>query len=182
MPEYSDKEIIDNFLNNSDKNEAFLLLVKKYQQQVYWLIRRLIINHDDTDDLVQNVFIKIYQNLHTFRQESELYTWIYRIATNEALNHLKKFKRKWTLSIDNQPQSLVKRLESDIYFDGDEIKKKLHKAILKLPEKQRVVFNMRYFNEIPYEKMAVILKTSEGALKADFHHAVKKIEKFLLQD
>ena len=139
----------------------------------------MVIDHDDTDDLTQEIFIKIHKYIDTFREDAQLYTWIYRIATNECLSFLKKKKRRFFLPIEDLTEQLSAKVDSSPDMDGDEIQKRLQKAILKLPDKQRLVFNMKYFDDIPYEAMSEITKTSVGALKASFHHAVKKIEEFL---
>ena len=139
----------------------------------------MVIDHDDADDLTQEIFIKIHKYIDTFREDSQLYTWIYRIATNECLSFLKKKKRRFFLPIEDLTEQLTAKVDSSPDMDGDEIQKRLQKAILKLPDKQRLVFNMKYFDDIPYEAMSEITKTSVGALKASFHHAVKKIEEFL---
>lgn len=164
------------------QNYAFNLIVRKYQERIYWHIRKIVINHDDADDVVQNTFLKVWGGLQNFREDSQLYTWLYRIATNEALTFLKRKKTKYFLPIIDVEQQLSNSIESDAYFDGDELQAKLQKAVLKLPEKQRLVFNMKYFDEMKYEEMSEILGTSVGALKASFHHAVKKVEKFFEED
>jgi len=158
------------------------LLVDKYNKRVYWHIRRMVINHEDTDDLVQDTFIKVWKNLDGFRSDSELFTWIYRIATNETLTFLKKKSRKFMLSMNNYEDILSQHLSDDNFFSGDEIQLKLQKAILQLPEKQRLVFQMKYFDEIKYKEMSEIVGTSVGALKASYHLAIKKIEKSLKTD
>lgn len=164
------------------QNYAFNLIVRKYQERIYWHIRKIVVNHDDADDVVQNTFLKVWGGLQNFREDSQLYTWLYRIATNEALTFLKRKKTKYFLPIIDVEQQLSNSIESDAYFDGDELQAKLQKAVLKLPEKQRLVFNMKYFDEMKYEEMSEILGTSVGALKASFHHAVKKVEKFFEED
>jgi len=179
MTDYTDKDLLAFFRIEEKKHYAFNSLVGKYQERIYWHIRKLLINHEDTDDVVQNTFIKVWNNLADFREASQLYTWIYRIATNEALTFLNQKKRKFFLPIVDYEKELINSLEADEFFSGDEIQLKLQKAILGLPEKQRVVFNLKYFEEMKYEEMAVILDTSVGALKASYHHAVKKIEKYL---
>ncbi len=180
MAELQDEEILSLF--NDNPNYAFNLLVKKYQKQIYWHVRRILIDHDDTNDVVQNTFIKIWNNIDNFRQESKLYTWIYRIATNESLTFLKHKKTFLFIPIINIEKELINKIDDDHFFKGDEIQKKLQKAILQLPEKQRIVFNMRYYDHLKYEDMAEILRTSTGALKASFHIAIKKIEKFLTEN
>jgi RNA polymerase sigma-70 factor (ECF subfamily) len=182
MTEREDIDLLKDFGNPALSNQAFKEIIKKYQVRLYWHIRKMVVNHDDTDDILQNTFIKIWKGLPSFQGDSKLYTWLYRIATNESLTFLKQ-KKKWFFSpIDEVNNDMSYKLESDPYFDGDEAQLKLQQAILKLPDKQRLVFNMRYFDEISYEEMSNMLGTSEGALKASYHHAVKKIEEFLKQD
>lgn len=183
MTDFSDHELLEMYRQGDKKHYAFNLLVRKYQKRLYWHIRKLVISHDDSDDILQNTFLKVWQGLDKFRNDAQLFTWLYRIATNEALSHISKEKRKYSAqSIDDNENHIVNTLESDSFFDGDEIQIKLQKAILTLPKKQRLVFNMKYFDEMKYEEMSEILKTSTGALKASFHHAVKKIEKYLESD
>ncbi|MFH1319142.1 MAG: sigma-70 family RNA polymerase sigma factor [Bacteroidota bacterium] len=181
MDSYSDKELLDKFNNKESRSYAFNLLVRKYQKKLYWHIRRIIIDHDDADDVLQNVFIKVWKGLEKFRADSELYTWLYRIATNESLGFLKQKRTSLFIPMIDVESQLSNSLEDDNYFSGDEIQLKLQKAILTLPQKQRVVFNMKYFEGMKYEEMAGILDTSVGALKASYHHAVKKVEKYLAQ-
>jgi len=175
-----DNEILELFKDESSRNKSLSLLMAKYHQRLYWHIRKIVISHDDADDVLQNTFIKIWKGLENFKAESSLYTWIYRIATNEALTLLREKARKNTTSIHPIEYELSKNLESDDYFSGDEIQLKLQQAILTLPEKQRIVFNMRYYDETPYEEMSQILETSVGALKASYHIAAKKIEEILV--
>lgn len=175
----TDKEII--YLYNKGQRElAFNLIVKNYSERIYHHIRRFVYSHDDADDLTQEVFIKIWAALPSFRADAQLFTWIYRIATNESLNFLRKQKLRTILSLDSSDSILVKKLESDEHFNGDKIQTALQKAIIKLPEKQRVVFNLRYFDEMKYEDIAEITGTSVGALKASYHHAYNKIKETLL--
>jgi len=182
MTEYNDHELLEMFRDENRSNFAFNLLVNKYQERLYWHIRKIVINHDDTDDVLQNTFIKVFKGLTKFKADSQLFTWLYRIATNESLTFLRKKRRRFFIPMQDVEFQLSNSLESDEYFNGDEIQLKLQKAILTLPEKQRLVFNMKYFDEMKYEKMAEILDTSVGALKASYHHAVKKIETFLKTD
>lgn len=168
------------FATANTRNEAFKLLLNKYQQKIYWHIRRMVIDHDDADDVTQDVFIKVWKNLENFRNDSQLYTWIYRIATNECLTFLNKKKQKNNIPLDDVLYDLSDSLTESSYFNGDQAQKKLQQAILTLPEKQRIVFNLKYFEEMKYEEMAEVLETSVGALKASYHFAVKKIESFLL--
>lgn len=177
-----DQEIIEQFRNEETRNYAFNLLVREYQKRLYWHIRKIIIDHDDTDDVLQNVFIKVWRNLENFKAESQLFTWMYRIATNESINFLNQKKKRAGIPLDDVSAFLANNLESDSYYKGDEIQTKLQKAILTLPDKQRIVFNMKYFDEMKYEEMSKILETSVGALKASYHHAVKKIEDYLTKD
>lgn len=181
MPVSTDNELIVKFREPGQSEQAFREIVQKYQQRLYWHIRRIVIDHDDTDDILQNSFIKIWKGLPEFRGSSGLFTWMYRIATNEALTFLKQKKGERT-DWESVERGLADELESDELFDGDELQKKLQKAVLSLPEKQRIVFNMKYFEEMKYEDMSRILRTSVGALKASYHHAVKKIESMIIND
>ena len=174
-----DKELLEKVRNPETRNYGFNLLVRTYQQRVYWHIRKMVIDHDDADDLTQEVFIKIYKNLESFREDAQLYTWIYRITTNECLTFLQKKKRRFFLPIGDVAKELMSKLDSSPHVTGDEIQLKLQKALLTLPDKQRLVFNMKYFDDMSYEDISEITNTSVGALKASFHHAVKKIEDFL---
>lgn len=169
-------------LLKTDVNSAFRLIVENYSTKLYWHIRRLVIIHEDADDALQNTFINAWKNIGEFRNESALYTWLYAIATNEALAVINRRKRNSALPLDDIESYLADSLEGSTWFDGDEAQLKLQNAILTLPEKQRIVFNMKYYEEMTYEDMSRVLKTSEGALKASYHHAVKKIEEFLTRD
>ena len=177
-----DKELLLKLKNPETRNYGFNLLVRQYQQKMYWHIRKMVIDHDDADDLVQEVFVKVWNNLHKFREDSQLYTWVYRIATNECLNFLRKKRNKYFIPIHDVQNELTHKLEDGGHIDGDEIQLKLQKALLKLPDKQRLVFNMKYFDEMKYEEISEITDTSVGSLKANYHHAVKKIEEFLKHD
>ena len=174
-----EKDLINALLNPKTQNEAFRKLLQLYQRPLYNHIRNIVLDHDDTDDVLQNTFIKVYQNIKNFKGDSKLYSWLYRIATNESLTFLQQKAKKNGISNEEQKQKLINKLESDVYFDGDEIKIKLQKAIASLPEKQQLVFNMKYFEELKYEEISEIVNTSVGALKASYHLAVKKIEEFL---
>lgn len=180
--EYTDNELVVIFRDEGKRNYAFNLIVKRYQERLYWHIRKILIDHSDTDDTLQETFLKAWNGLNNFRDESSLFTWLYRIGTNEALTFLRKRKRRTILSLSSVEHTLSESLESDSYFNGDAAQKELQKAILTLPEKQRIVFNLKYFEEMKYEEMAEILETSVGSLKASYHHAVKKIEKYLSDD
>lgn len=171
----NDDYIIALLRNPNHYEQGFTLLMDCYQEQLYWHIRRLVHNHDDANDVIQNTFIKVFRGFHTFEEKSKLYTWLYRIATNEALTFLQKKQQKNTVPLENNTELL----NATSYFDGDEIQQLLEKAVAQLPEKQRLVFNMRYYDEMPYEQISEVLGTSVGALKASFHHAVKKIEQVI---
>ena len=179
---WTDQDIIEKILNPKTKNYGFNILMETYQEKVYWLIRRMVIDHDESNDISQEVFIKVWKNLSKFKGDSKLYTWIFRIATNEALTHLRKKKRRFFIPIVDVENELASTLEDDSYYSGDEIQMKLQKAILTLPEKQRLVFNMKYFEEMKYKDMSEVLEISVGGLKAQYHHAVKKIENLLKED
>jgi RNA polymerase sigma-70 factor (ECF subfamily) len=179
MTDGSDKKLLDQFRDPSSRNLAFSQLVNKYQERLYWHIRRIVIDHDDADDVLQNTFIKAFKNLDGFREDSQLFTWLYRVATNEALTFLKKKKRNIFVPFDDVSHSLSSKLEADPELSGDAIQLKLQQALLTLPTKQRLVFNMKYFEEMKYEEIAEVTGTSIGALKASYHHAVKKIEAHL---
>lgn len=173
----NEKELLALLLNPDSKNEGFKLLLEEYQQKIYWVIRKIVIDHEDANDVTQDVFVKIFSNIDKFRKDAGLYTWIYRIAVNESLTFLNKRKRFSTKQADEYLENSLKAGE---YVDGDEISIKLQKALLSLPEKQRVVFNLKYFEEMKYEDMSKITDTSVGGLKASYHHAVKKIEEYLI--
>ena len=172
-----DKDIIELYKIEGRQHEAFRLLVAKYQERLYWHIRKLTSDHDDANDLLQMTLIKIWRNLSSFREEAKLYTWLYRIATNEALTFLKKQKLHSFLSLTDYEKVLENRIDSDIYFNADDAQKRLLKAVSKLPNKQKIVFNLRYFEEMKYEDISEILGTSVGAIKASYHHAKEKVTK-----
>lgn len=174
-----EKDFIKELLNPKTQNQAFQKLLREYQRPLYYHIRNIVLNHDDADDVLQNTFVKVFQYLKDFKGESKLFSWMYRIATNEAITFInQKAKRNGTTS-EAMQSKIVDNLKADTYFDGNEIQFKLQKAITLLPEKQQLVFKMRYYEEIKYEAMSEILGTSVGALKASYHHAVKKIEDFM---
>jgi RNA polymerase sigma-70 factor (ECF subfamily) len=174
--------LVNELKNKATQARAFELLVDTYSQRLYWHIRRIVIDHDDTDDVLQNTFIKIFRKIESFKGESKLYSWMYRIATNEALQFIKVKSRKLGVPAAEMHEWIVGNLKADVYFDGDEIQLKLQQAISRLPERQKLVFNMKYFEAMKYEEISGILDTSVGALKASYHLAVKKIESFLKQD
>ncbi|VXB00232.1 RNA polymerase sigma factor [Flavobacterium sp. 9AF] len=174
-----EKVFIQRLLNTKTQQEAFRELLQLYQKPLYNHIRNIVLNHDDTDDVLQNTFLKIFQNIPKFKGESKLFSWIYRIATNEALTFLQQKAKKTGISSEEIQQKELNKLESDVFFDGNEIQLKLQKAIATLPEKQQLVFKMKYFEELKYEEISEIVDTSVGALKASYHLAVKKIEDYL---
>ncbi|WP_289044302.1 RNA polymerase sigma factor [uncultured Olleya sp.] len=171
--------LLQQLQSEKDKNAAFKKLISLYKERLYWHIRHIVKSHDDTDDVLQNTFIKIFKNINSFKGDSKLYSWMYRIATNEALTHIKRNSRIKNSSNEEVNQLAIDSLQSDVYFEGDDIQLKLQKAIATLPEKQQLVFNMKYFQELKYSELSEILETSEGALKASYHIAAKKIETYL---
>lgn len=177
----TDEQVLLAAFREEDTREAaFTRLVTLYQERLYWHIRRMVIDHEDANDVLQHVFIKVWKYLHNFRAESNLYTWMYRIATNEAMTWLEQRKRRAFLSLDDDDNGdLSNRLAAQQGFDANKLEWRLQQVIQSLPEKQRIVFNLRYYDEMPYDQMSEILDTSEGALKASYHHAVKKVEKFI---
>lgn len=176
-----DPELLRKIRNPETRSYGFNLLVRAYQQRVYWHVRKMVVDHDDADDLTQEVFIKVHKHIDSFREDAQLFTWIYRIATNECLTFLNKKRRRFFLPLEDVGKELASKLDTALEMTGDDIQIKLQKALLKLPDKQRLVFNMKYFDELSYEDMAQITKTSVGALKASYHHAVKKVEDYLTQ-
>jgi RNA polymerase sigma-70 factor, ECF subfamily len=177
--EISDVHILDLLSTDTTHERGFRLLISRYQEPLYRHVRRMVYSHDDANDVLQNTFIKVFKNVERFEGKSKLYTWLYRIATNEAVTFLSLRKRKSTDTIDDpENEYLANQLRADTFFDGDEVQIKLQKAIAGLPEKQKAVFNLRYYEEMPYEEMSEILGTSVGALKASYHHAVKKVENY----
>ncbi|WP_348822989.1 RNA polymerase sigma factor [Flavobacterium aestuarii] len=174
-----EKEFILSLLNPQTQNQAFQKLMQDYQKPLYKHVRNIVLSHDDADDVLQNTFVKVFQNLKNFKGESKLFTWIYRIATNEALTFLNQKARKSGISSAELQNKAIENLRADVYFEGNEIQIKLQKAIAQLPEKQQLVFKMKYFEDLKYEEISEILRTSVGALKASYHHAVKKIEAFV---
>ena len=181
--EMNDEETLLKTLRDpKTAREGFADLVATYSERLYWQIRKMVFSHDDANDILQDVFIKAWLNLDSFRGDSKLSTWLYRIAINESITFLNKKRNQYNISIDDDDSFLINVLEGDVYFDGDEAALKLQKAVLTLPDKQRLVFQMKYFEEMKYDEMSEILGTSVGALKASYHHAVKKVEKFLAEN
>jgi RNA polymerase sigma factor (sigma-70 family) len=174
-----DKELLHQFKQLETKEKAFTAIIKKYQEKLYWHVRRMVVDHDDANDVLQNVFIKVWKGLENFREDSQLYTWLYRIATNESLTFLDQQKKRASVSMDESDAGLSNKIKADEGFDANKLEWKLQLAIQQLPDKQRAVFTLRYYDEMPYEEMSRVLETSEGALKASYHHAVKKIEDFI---
>ncbi len=179
MQEYNEEIVIEELQNPVTVRQAFSRIVARYSESLYWQIRKMVLSHDDANDLLQNTFLKAWGSIEYFRGDAKLSTWLYRIATNEALTFLAKERGRRNLTADDADEYLLSHLESDDYFDGDVVQRLLQEAILRLPDKQRLVFNMRYFDEMKYEDMSEILGTSVGALKSSYHHATKKIEEYL---
>jgi RNA polymerase sigma-70 factor (ECF subfamily) len=175
-----DAELLSLFRIPEKREMAFTGIIRKYQEKLYWHIRRMLADHDDTDDVLQNVFIKVWNGLEHFRADSSLYTWLYRIATNESLSFLEQKKRKGVVPIDGLGDSFQDKIRAETDFDASKLEWKLQLAIQELPEKQKLVFILRYYDEMPYAEMSRVLETSEGALKASYHHAAKKIEDYIL--
>lgn len=182
MQDIEDERLLDLFAEEGTRRDAFREIVHKYQEAVYWHVRKIVIDHDDANDVVQNIFIKVWKGLPDFRRESKLFSWIYRIATNESLSLLRQRRRRTFLSFDDVEETIASGLESDPLFSGDKIQLKLQQAVLKLPPQQRVIFTMKYFDGLKYEAIAENLGISVGGAKASYHHAVKKIEKSVLGD
>ena len=171
--------LIEQLINVQTREKAFKELISLYKERLYWHVRKIVISHDDTDDVLQNTFIKIYKNISKFNQESKLFSWMYRIATNEAITFINKRNKERNIDISEVQEQIVSTLESDIYFSGEEVQEILQKAIASLPQKQQLVFNMKYFDNMKYTEISEILGTSVGALKASYFHAVKKIESYI---
>lgn len=179
MNPYNEPEVLALLQHEDTQKRAFEQIVSQYSEQLYWQIRRMVFSHEDANDLLQNTFIKAWMNIDYFRAEAKLSTWLYRIALNESITFLNKQRSMNTVAMDAPEADVIQKLESDPYFSGDEAQVLLQKALLTLPEKQRMVFNLKYFQEMKYEEMSEIFGTTVGALKASYHHAVKKVEKFL---
>ena len=175
----SDAELLAQFRDPVLKERAYTSIIRKYQEKLYWHIRRMVVDHDDANDVLQNVFIRVWKGLDNFREDSQLYTWLYRIGTNECLTFLEQQKKRASVSLSEVESGLSNKVKADQHFDANKLEWKLQLGIQQLPEKQRIVFNLRYYDEMPYEEMSRVLDTSEGALKASYHHAVKKIEDYI---
>ncbi len=180
MTEFTEETLILQLQDEKTKRKAFTEIINRYKERLYWQIRKIVISHEDADDVLQNCFMKAWRNIDNFRGDSKLSTWLFRIAVNESITFINKLKQQQQLSLDSDDSFLSDKLSSDDFFDGDELQLLLQKAILSLPEKQRIVFNMRYFDETKYEEMSDILNTSVGALKASYHIAAKKVEEYIL--
>ena len=178
----NETEFIVRLQDPLSKEAAFRELLQLYKERLYWHIRKIVISHDDADDVLQNTFIKVYRSIDKFKGDSKLYSWMYRIATNESITHINKNAKRLQISNEEHQTMAINNLTADVYFEGDEIQLKLQKAIATLPQKQQLVFNMKYFDNLKYKDIAAILETSEGSLKASYHIAVKKIEQFLTSD
>jgi len=176
----TDAELLVQFRNPETKEQAYTSIIKKYQEKLYWHIRRMVVEHEDANDVLQNVFIKVWKGLLNFREDAQLYTWLYRVATNECLTFLEQQKKRRSVSLSDVETELSNKIKADKHFDANKLEWKLQLAIQQLPEKQRIVFSLRYYDEMPYEEMSKVLETSEGALKASYHHAVKKVEDFIV--
>ena len=181
-PTYNEREVMALLQDEKTQRRGFEQVVAQYSEQLYWQIRRMVYSHEDANDLLQNTFIKAWINLDYFRGDAKLSTWLYRIALNECLTFLNKQKATATVSLDDPDADVLHKLESDPYFSGDRIQMMLQRALLALPEKQRMVFTLKYYQDMKYEEMSEIFGTSVGALKASYHHAVKKIEKKLEEE
>lgn len=177
-----EQTLVTALQQDGDREAAFRSLVSQYKERLYWQIRKIVMSHDDADDVLQNTFIKIYRNIKSFNADSKLYTWMYRIATNEAITFLNKKAKRANISSEELKERYIANLEADVYFEGDVIQLKLQKAIASLPERQQLVFNMKYFDDHTYEELSQILDTSVGGLKSNYHIAVKKITAFLSED
>lgn len=175
-------DLISRLQNDDTKETAFRELLSLYKERLYWHIRKIVISHDDTDDVLQNTFIKIFRSIDNFKGDSKLYSWMYRIATNESITHINKNAKRLKISNEEVQNNVINNLQADVYFEGNDIQIKLQRAIATLPQKQQLVFNMRYFDDMKYKDMANVLETSEGALKASYHIAAKKIQTFLTSD
>ncbi|KAA6336069.1 ECF RNA polymerase sigma factor SigW [termite gut metagenome] len=179
MNPYNEQEVLVLLQDENTQESGFEMVVRRYSEQLYWQIRRMVFSHEDANDVLQNTFVKAWLNINYFRGEAKLSTWLYRIAFNECLTFLSKQNAMNSVSIDDPEADMIQKLEGDTYFSGDRIQMLLQRALLSLPEKQRMVFNLKYYQEMKYEEMSEIFGTSVGALKASYHHAVKKIEKIL---
>ncbi len=175
----SDSELLVQFRDPATRERAYTSIIRKYQEKLYWHIRRMVVEHEDANDVLQNVLIRVWNGLENFREDSQLYTWLYRVATNECLSYLEQQKKRSAVSLSEVESGLSNKIKADRDFDPNKLEWKLQLAIQQLPEKQKLVFNLRYYDEMPYEEMSRVLETSEGALKASYHHAVKKIEDYI---
>jgi RNA polymerase sigma-70 factor (ECF subfamily) len=178
----NETEFITRLQDPLSKEAAFRELLKLYKERLYWYIRKIVIHHDDADDVLQNTFIKVHRSIDKFKGDSKLFSWMYRIATNESITHINKKAKRLQITNEEHQTNAINNLTADVYFEGDAIQLKLQKAIATLPQKQQLVFNMKYFEDLKYREMSDILETTEGALKASYHIAVKKLERLLRAD
>jgi len=174
-----EQSLVSALQSTGEKEQAFKILVSQYKERLYWQIRKIVLDHDDTDDVLQNTFIKVFRNIDSFKADSKLYTWMYRIATNEAITFVNKRAKRANISSQEIQESIISNLETDVYFEGDQIQLQLQRAIATLPQKQRLIFNMKYFDEHTFDQLSEILETSVGGLKSSYHIAVKKITAYL---
>ena len=172
-------ELVKQLKNKETQEKAFRILMSQYKERLYWHIRKIVISHDDADDVLQNTFVKVYRSIHNFNADSKIFSWMYRIATNESITFINKRAKQKSVDIDEYQHSMANTLQDDELYSGSEIQIILQKAIATLPQKQQLVFNMKYFDELKYKEISDILGTSVGALKASYFHAVKKIEKII---
>ncbi|TCZ73108.1 RNA polymerase sigma factor [Flaviaesturariibacter aridisoli] len=179
QPAQDDAELLRKFREPATREAAYTALIRKYQERLYWHVRRMVVHHEDANDVLQNVFIRVWNALQNFKEESQLYTWLYRIATNECLTYIENQKKRSAVDFDDVASGLENQVRAQEGFDANKLEWKLQLAIQQLPEKQRIVFTLRYYDEMPYEEMSRVLETSEGALKASYHHAAKKIEDYI---
>ncbi|RYZ17129.1 MAG: sigma-70 family RNA polymerase sigma factor [Chitinophagaceae bacterium] len=179
QPAQDDAELLRQFREPATREAAYTALIRKYQERLYWHVRRMVVHHEDANDVLQNVFIRVWNALGNFKEESQLYTWLYRIATNECLTYIEGQKKRSAVDFDDVASGLENQVRAQEGFDANKLEWKLQLAIQQLPEKQRIVFTLRYYDEMPYEEMSLVLETSEGALKASYHHAAKKIEDYI---
>jgi RNA polymerase sigma factor (sigma-70 family) len=174
-----EKSLVRALKSDKEKEVAFRILVSQYKERLYWQIRKIVFDHDDTDDVLQNTFIKIFRNINSFKEDSKLYTWMYRIATNEAITFINKRAKMTKITIEDVKNRAIDNLESDVYFEGDAIQIQLQRAIASLPERQQLIFSMKYFEEHTFEELSKILDTSVGGLKSSYHIAVKKVTAYV---
>lgn len=182
QPLVEEQTLVSALQSDDEKEKAFRILVSQYKERLYWHIRKIVLDHDDTDDVLQNTFIKVFRNIKSFKADSKLYTWMYRIATNESITFINKRAKRANISSSEMQETVLSRLETDVYFEGDKIQMKLQKAIATLPHKQQLIFNMKYFEDHTFDQLSEILETSVGGLKSSYHIAVKKVTAYLKEN